>query len=211
MDLEQIKELDLKDVSRWPTPVKGAAVLILSAGVLGAGFWFDTREQLARLEQSKQQEQVLKEEFSSKQNKAANLESYKKQMTEMESSFGTMLRQLPSETEVAGLLSDISQTGLSNGLEFELFKPEAEAPAEFYSELPIKIKVVGTYHELGNFVSDVAALPRIVTLHNFTIKLGDVKGKGKDPLTMDAIAKTYRYLDESSKGAATTAAGGAAQ
>ncbi len=132
--------------------------------------------------------------FSTKAKKAANLDKYKKQMKEMEQSLGAMLRQLPSKTEVAELLVDVSQTGLASGLEFELFKPEPERPLEFYAELPIKLRVKGTYHEFGDFVSGVAALPRIVTLHDFSIQ-----PKG-DELTMEATAKTYRYLEEGEGG-----------
>lgn len=194
-DLSQLNELDPKDVSRWPLPIKVIVILLLCAGVLFAGFWFDTRNQVDKLERVQKQEQKLKDEFRKKQHKAANLEDYKAQMVEMQASFGTMLRQLPSETEVAELLSDISQTGLSDGLEFELFKPRKEKPEDFYAVLPIQLKVVGSYHEFGNFVSDVAALPRIVTLHDFSIKM---KGKNRDKgdLVMEATARTYRYLNE---------------
>ena len=134
--------------------------------------------------------------FTGKAHQAANLPAYRAQMEEMKRSFGTMLRQLPSKTEVAELLVDISQTGLESGLEFELFKPEKEKPAEFYAELPIKIKVTGRYHQFGQFVSDVAALSRIVTLHDFTIAPLKVQGKEPDALTMEVTAKTYRYLEE---------------
>jgi len=190
IDFEQFKGLDPNDPGSWPIVVQVLAVLLACVVVLGAGYWFDTQNQLVELEQAEKKEIELKDSFKSKQMKAINLDAYKKQMAEMERSFGAMLRQLPSETEVAELLVDISQAGLGNGLEFELFKPLSEKPAEFYAELPIDIRVTGSYHDMGNFVSDVAALPRIVTLHDISIK-GE-----KDSLTMTTVAKTYRYLEE---------------
>jgi type IV pilus assembly protein PilO len=193
-DLSELNNIDFNDVARWPLALRVVAVVLLCAAVLGAGIWFDTRNQLDLLEKASKQEVTLKKDFAKKQVKAANLDAYKAQMDEMKKSFGTMLRQLPGETEVEALLVDISQTGLANGLEFELFKPGKEKPAEFYAELPIQIKVVGNYHDFGRFVSDVAALPRIVTLHDFAIK--PVKDKGSGNLVMEATAKTYRYLDE---------------
>lgn len=192
---QQLQELDPKDVGNWPVVIKGGAIAILCAATLGAGIWFDTRNQLAELDKARQQEQTLKDDFKQKQHKAANLAIYKQQMEEMKRSFGTMLKQLPSKTEIAELLVDISQTGLSNGLEFELFKPEAEIPADFYAVLPIKIKVSGDYHEFGKFVSDVAVLPRIVTLHDISI----TPSKGNKSLAMELTAKTYRYLEEDGK------------
>ena len=192
IDLEELKSLDFNDVGGWPLGVKIVAVVLLCAATLFAGYWFHTRNQLTELEQAQQKEDELLETFTAKQHRAVNLEAYKEQMAEMERSYDTMLRQLPSETEVAELLVDVSQAGLANGLEFELFKPAAEMPAEFYAELPINIKVTGTYHDFGSFVSDVAALPRIVTLHDITI----TPGKSEAPLVMDATAKTYRYFGE---------------
>ncbi len=193
IDLEQLKSIDLNDVSRWPVAFKVAVIVLISLAVLGSGLWFDTKSQLASLETTRNKEQEMKDVFAKKAHQAANLDAYKAQMTEMKRSFGTMLRQLPSKTEVAELLVDISQTGLENGLEFELFKPQSEKPAEFYAELPIKIKVSGKYHEFGEFISGVAALPRIVTLQDFSISpLKD----DPDTLIMEVTAKTYRYLDE---------------
>lgn len=203
IDLSQLQNIDFNDVSRWPKALKIASIVILSAAVLGAGLWFDTRSQLDSLETTRNEEQNLKQEFLVKQSKAANLDAYIEQMEEMRRSFGTMLRQLPSKTEVAELLVDISQTGIENGLEFELFKPEEERPADFYAELPIKIKVAGGYHEFGQFVSDVAALPRIVTLQDFSIGPIERKNNNKKeqdpnygPLVMEISARTYRYLDD---------------
>lgn len=189
---QQLQGLDFSDIANWPVFAKVGAVVILCGVVLGAGFWFDTRGQLDQLEAAEKQEAEFKQSFESKQHKAANLQVYREQMDEMKRSFGTMLRQLPSKTEIAELLVDISQTGLSNGLEFELFKPDADKPAEFYVELPIKIKVTGNYHEFGNFVSGVAQLPRIVTLHDINI----AQAKEGGDLTMELTAKTYRYLEE---------------
>jgi type IV pilus assembly protein PilO len=166
------------------------------------GYWFDTQEQLAVLERARQSEDRLKKDFEVKQAKAVNLEAYRQQMTEMEESFGTMLRQLPSKTEVADLLVDITQTGLASGLEFELFKPGNASPKEFYAELPIEVKVVGTYHSFGEFVSGVAALPRIVTLHDISVSASP---KVEGSLLMQANAKTYRYLDEEEIAAARKA------
>ncbi len=194
-DLSELSNIDFNDVARWPLALRAVAVILLSVAVISAGLWFDTRNQLDVLDKSNRKEAALKKEFAQKQSKAANLDEYKSQMEEMKKSFGTMLRQLPGETEVEALLVDISQTGLANGLEFELFKPEKEVPAEFYAELPIHIKVVGKYHDFGRFVSDVAALPRIVTLHDFSINSADAK-KGQGNLVMEATAKTYRYLSE---------------
>jgi len=194
---EQLQNLDIKDVGNWPVVIKGGAIAIICAVVLAAGIWFDTRNQIDELEQARQKEDSLKADFAQKQHKAANLAVYKQQMEEMKRSFGTMLRQLPSKTEIAELLVDISQTGLSNGLEFELFKPEAEVPEDFYAVLPIKIKVTGDYHEFGKFVSDVAVLPRIVTLHDINITPSkDDKNNDGNQLIMEVTAKTYRYLEE---------------
>lgn len=203
-DLSQLREIDFNDVARWPRPVKAAAIVLLSVAVLGAGLWLDTRKQFETLEKTRLQEKTLKDEFLVKQAKAANLDAYKAQMEEMRRSFGTMLRQLPSRTEVAELLVDVSQTGLQSGLEFELFRPEAERPADFYAELPIRMKVTGSYHEFGRFVSDVAALSRIVTLQDFTIGMRQSSTANRDPkaritddpLVMEVTARTYRYLED---------------
>lgn len=201
VDLSQLRNIDFNDVARWPKSVKVIAVILISVAVLGSGLWFDTRKQVETLEKTRQQEAGLKDQYLVKQAKAANLDAYKEQMEEMRRSFGAMLRQLPSRTEVAELLVDVSQTGLQNGLEFELFKPEGERPADFYAELPIKIKVAGTYHEFGRFVSDVAALSRIVTLQDFTVATPTAARDRKsaaapaDALVMEITAKTYRYLE----------------
>ncbi len=161
---------------------------------MGAGWYFlNTEAQYLQLEQAEKVEQDLRQDFEIKQAKAANLEAYRAQLAEMQESFGAMLRQLPNKTEVADLLVDVSQTGLAAGLEFELFQPQGEVPKDFYAELPIKIKVVGDYHEFGEFVSGLAALPRIVTIHN--VQISPRKGRSGS-LLLEATARTYRYLDE---------------
>ncbi len=197
MDLQQINELDFSNIGDWPGAVKFVVMLLLFALVVGGWFYFDTRDQLQALESAEKKELGLRKTFEKKQKKAANLEAYKQQLAEMRESFGAMLRQLPDKTEVAALLVDVSQTGLAAGLEFELFQPSGEKPKDFYAELPIKLKVIGDYHEFGNFISGLAALPRIVTIHNITIV--PRKGGGREnPLELQATAKTYRYLDEGS-------------
>ncbi|HYQ71031.1 MAG TPA: type 4a pilus biogenesis protein PilO [Gammaproteobacteria bacterium] len=189
MNLE-LDQLDLGNVARWPAAARAVVILFLMGGVVFLGYWFHTKDQLVELAQAEQQEVDLWLIFEKKAQQAANLEAYEKQLEEMRESFGAMLRQLPNKTEVADLLVDVSQTGLASGLEFELFHPQAENPREFYAELPISIRVVGEYHEFGNFVSGVAALPRIVTLHNVNISRA-----GNNLLSMDLTAKTYRYLE----------------
>jgi len=192
-----INELDLTNVARWPAAAKAVVILFLMGCVIFLGYWFHTKDQLVALEDVEKKEQDLKVVFEKKAELAVNLEAYEKQLDEMRESFGAMLRQLPNKTEVADLLVDVSQTGLASGLEFELFKPQAEVPREFYAELPISIRVVGEYHEFGDFVSGVAALPRIVTLHNVNIARNGDKKSGK--LSMNLTAKTYRYLEDSER------------
>ncbi|MCG8378847.1 MAG: type 4a pilus biogenesis protein PilO [Proteobacteria bacterium] len=195
--IDDLNNLDPNNPGVWPTPVKAVVFLVVFIAILFAGWKLDItkqREALAALEQDEiEQIDIL----DTKQKKAANLDALKEQMKEMEQSFGDMVRQLPNKTEVAGLLIDISQTGLSAGLEFKLFRPAAESPKEFYAELPINISVVGDYHQFGEFVSGIAALPRIVTTHNITITPQGKQGGGDTPsLKMDAVAKTYRALEE---------------
>ena len=189
MNLE-LDQLDLADVARWPAAARAVVILFLMGGVIFLGYWFHTKDQLLELDKVEQQELDLKVIFEKKAQQAANLEAYEKQLEEMRESFGAMLRQLPNKTEVADVLVVVSPTGLASGLEFELFQPQAENPREFYAELPIRIRVIGEYHEFGNFVSGVAALPRIVTLHNVNISRA-----GNNMLSMDLTAKTYRYLE----------------
>ncbi|MEX0951891.1 MAG: type 4a pilus biogenesis protein PilO [Gammaproteobacteria bacterium] len=191
MNLEELKNLDPNNIGGWPLPAKAGLIVIVCAAILYAAWHYDTTKQRTELASVELKEQELRQSFETKQTKAANLEALKQQMVEMEQTFGDMLRQLPNQTEVAGLLVDISQTGLSAGLEFELFKPGNEIPSEFYAELPIEIRVTGDYHEFGEFVSGIAALPRIVTTHDIKIDRAD-----GDMLIMNAVAKTYRALEE---------------
>jgi type IV pilus assembly protein PilO len=200
VNLDDLNNLDINNLGVWPAPAK-ALVLIVVAVLAGVGWYhFDTKEQLVNLEAVERQELALRTEFEKKQAKAANLEAYKKQLAEMEQSFGAMLRQLPDKTEVAALLVDVSQTGLAAGLEFELFDPTGEVRKEFYAELPIKLKVNGSYHEFGEFISGLAALPRIVTIHDVLISPKDKAGQDGIgdgvALMLEATAKTYRYLEE---------------
>lgn len=191
-NFDDINNLDFSNIGSWPAAVKGVLIAIVAIAVLALGYFVDIQAQQENLDRITTKEKQLKQDFEFKQAKAANLDAYKAQMVEMEDSFGAMIRQLPSKTEVEDLLVDISQTGLASGIEFQLFKPLSERHIEFYAELPITLKMTGTYHQFGEFVSGIAALPRIVTLENISIKS---KGK-KGDLTMDVTAKTYRYLDE---------------
>jgi type IV pilus assembly protein PilO len=196
MDLAAINDLDFSESGEWPVIAKVIAIVFLCVLVWAGGYYFIIQDKQAQLSSLEQQEATLKQTFEIKQAKAVNLEAYKKQMAEMRIEFKSMLEQLPKTSEVADLLVDISRTGLMNGLEFELFRPGNERPADFYAELPIEMKVTGTYHQFGKFVSGVAALPRIVTMHDFSMgPMNDKTGK----MTMQITAKTYRYLDERSK------------
>lgn len=192
MKLEELNELDFSNVGDWPVAVKALIIVILCALVGVAWYFLDIEKQYVELARVESTEQDLRDDFERKQVKAANLGAYKAQLAEMEESFGAMLRQLPNRTEVADLLVDVSQTGLAAGLEFELFQPQGEVPRDFYAELPIKLRVVGDYHALGEFVSGLAALPRIVTIHDVKI----VPQRTDGGLVMEATARTYRYLDE---------------
>jgi type IV pilus assembly protein PilO len=188
-----LDDLDLTNVARWPAAARAVIILVMMGCIIFLGYWFHTKDQLLELDKTAQLEKDLKFLFEKKAEQATNLEAYEQQLEDMRESFGAMLRQLPNQTEVADLLVDISQTGLASGLEFELFKPQPENPKEFYAELPISIRVVGEYHEFGNFVSGVAALPRIVTLHDIHISR---VGESKTLLGMNVTAKTYRYLEQ---------------
>ena len=188
-----LNELDLTNIGRWPAVARAAVIVTIRGGVIFLGYWFHTKDQLLQLEKVEQHELDLKVRFEKKAEQATNLEAYEQQLEDMRESFGAMLRQLPNKTEVADLLVDVSQTGLASGLEFELFKPQAELPREFYAELPINIQVIGRYHEFGDFISGVAALPRIVTVHDVNISPREQDGS---LLVMNLTAKTYRYLEE---------------
>jgi type IV pilus assembly protein PilO len=203
MNLSELQDLELGNIGEWPGPLRALVIAILCCAIWGALYYFDTSAQLDRLKAEEAQELQLRTSFEAKQAKAVNLEAYEQQLEEMKESFGTMLRQLPDKTEVAALLVDVSQTGLGAGLEFELFQPEGEQLKDFYAELPIRIKVNGHYHEFGQFVSGLAALPRIVTLHDVKIDAPPAP-KAATPgaeregirLSLQATVRTYRYLDE---------------
>ena len=202
--VDQIRSLDPRDVGRWPLAVRGLCIALLFAVCAGfARYMFVWNDDRPILQKAEADERDLRSQFESKQQRAANLDAYKAQLGEMERSFGAMLRQLPGKTEVPNLLVDISQTGLAAGLQEKLFQPSSEKSNGFYAELPIKIKLVGSYHEFGSFVSGIAALPRIVTLHDIEIA---PKGKDStfDQLVLNVTAKTYRYLDEEELSGATT-------
>ena len=190
-DLEEWKNLDPKNIGNWPTAPKAVMLIVLFLVVLAGGYWFDWSDQLNQLEAARSKEATLKTTFMDKKKQAVNLETHRQQLKDLEQAFGALLKQLPNKSEMDALLTDINQAGLERGLEFELFKPEAkENFSEFYAELPITLRVTGKYHDLGAFSSDVSLLPRIVTLNDIAVTLRD------NVLVMDAIAKTYRYLDE---------------
>jgi type IV pilus assembly protein PilO len=213
---EQLRQLDFKDIGRWPFLFRALGVgLVLVLSTVALVWWFvwgdnGNRPALLRAEA---EQQSLWNTFDEKQRKAANLEAYRQQLAEIERTFGAMLRQLPGKTEVPSLLVDISQTGLAAGLQERLFQPGTETKMDFYAELPIKIQLTGGFHEFGQFVSGIAALPRIVTLHDLEITRGNTKSSGRrgnapapsDELTLNLTAKTYRYLDEDETQAAAPA------
>lgn len=190
MTLDDLKNINFNDVGSWPVTIKIGGILIVCIFVLFAGFWFLIQGELDQYGEDKKKEEGLRETFMNKKALAINLPAYRQQMEEMEQTFGSLLRQLPNTTEVPDLLVDITQAGLGRGLEFALFRPEKEQPKDFYAEMPISVEVRGTYHELAQFISDVAALPRIVTFGDISITSKDNK------LTMSAKARTYRYLEE---------------
>ena len=195
--IEELQSLDTSDPGRWPLLFRLVSVVVVfvAESIFGV-YMFVVKSELPVLERSELEEQELRATFEERQTKTANFDAYRAQLAEIERSFGTMLRQLPGQTEVPNLLVDISQTGLGAGLEEKLFQPMGEIPRDFYAELPIKIRLTGSYHELGDFVSGIAALPRIVTLHDISIR--PVTPDDFDELTLDVTAKTYRYLDEDS-------------
>lgn len=211
--LEQLRQLDFRDIGRWPFLFRALGiglVFVVTTGLLI--YQFVNRGNLPDLRAAEAEQKTLWQTFDQKQRKAANLEAYRQQLTEIERTFGAMLRQLPGKTEVPNLLVDISQTGLAAGLQERLFQPGTESKKDFYAELPIKIQLTGGYHEFGTFVSGIAALPRIVTLHDIEITRGTTRGgvRGRAPaptdqLTLNLTAKTYRYLEEGELTAAEAA------
>ena len=197
--IEELRSLDTNDPGRWPFLIRAISVVLVFVAVSALGvYYFVVQAEMPILERAELEEQELRATFEERQTKAANFDAYRAQLAEIERSFGAMLRQLPGRTEVPNLLVDISQTGLGAGLEEQLFQPMGEVRREFYAELPIRIRLSGSYHELGNFVSGIAALPRIVTLHDIGIR--PVGPDTFDELVLDVTAKTYRYLDEEPTG-----------
>lgn len=189
-----INDLDTNNMGSWPPAIKALAGILLMILVLSLGYSFSVSDLQSHLDLKREEESTLKEQFANKAHMAANLELYTQQMKQMENSFGVLLRQLPSDTEVPGLLEDITRTGLGSGLEFEEIKLLSEVTQPFYIELPIQITVTGAYHDLATFVSGVAGLPRIVTLHDFDLASANPEGGPK--LRMSILAKTYRYNEK---------------
>ena len=191
MTLDDLNKLDLKTLADWPLPTKLAALALLCVAIVVAGWWFIWRGNMETLEITKQKETELRAVFTTKKNQAINLDAYKKQLVDIEQAFGALLKQLPNKQEMDALITDVNQAGLGRGLQFELFRPEAETVSEFYAETPIKVKVTGSYHDIAAFVSDVAKLSRIVTLQDISMD------PAKDGvMNMDAVVRTYRYLDD---------------
>jgi type IV pilus assembly protein PilO len=191
MTLDDIKRLDPKKIGSWPALPKVAVLFIVLLVAIGLAYWFDWQGQVERIDAEKTKEEQLKTTFVDKKKQALDLPAYRKQLEDIEKQFGALLRQLPGKSEMDALLTDINQAGLGRGLQFELFKPAAEETArDFYAELPITIKISGSYHDIGAFASDIGKLSRIVTLNDISLSTG------KDALTMEATAKTFRYLDD---------------
>jgi type IV pilus assembly protein PilO len=191
MTLDDLKQLNLKTLADWPLPTKLAALGVLCVAIVAAGWWFDWRSGMETLDATKQKETELRGVFTTKKNQAINLEAYTKQLADIEQAFGALLKQLPNKQEMDALITDVNQAGLGRGLQFELFRPEAETVSEFYAETPIRVKVTGGYHDVAAFVSDVSKLSRIVTLQEIAMEPAK-----EGVLNMDAIVKTYRYLDD---------------
>ena len=193
--VEELQSLDANDVGRWPFAFRAAVIAIVFVAVTALGtYFFIVKDKHPQLQRAEQAEEDLRKVFENKQRKAANYDAYEAQLAQIEQTFGTMLRQLPGETEIPNLIVDISQTGLAAGLQEKLFVPQSEIPKDFYAEKPIQIRLSGSYHEIGNFVSSIASLSRIVTLHDITITPESTDAF--DRLSMDVTAKTYRYIDE---------------
>jgi len=191
MTLDDIRRLNFREAGSWPLAAKIVILSIVALLILGAGAFFDWKDQFETLDAAKGEETRLREQYAQKKVKAINFELYVQQLKEVEQSFGALVKQLPNRAEIDALLTDINQAGLGRGLQFELFRPAAqERMADFYAELPISIRITGNYHDMGAFASDVAQLPRIVTLNDLAI------ANNAGVLSLDATAKTFRYLDE---------------
>lgn len=206
MTLDDLRRLNPRDIGSWPVAPKLGALFILLLVLIFAAYWFDWQHQLDEIARARAKEQDLRTSFLDKKKQAVNLEAYRKQLAEIEESFGEMLKQLPNKSEMEALLTDINQAGLGRGLAFELFRPAAsETKSEFYAELPITIKLSGNYHDVGAFASDVSQLSRIVTLNDIGLALNN-----NGDIILDAVAKTFRYLDDSEIAARRKAARDAA-
>ena len=191
MTLDELRRLDPKKIGSWPVAPKVGVLVLTLAVILGIGYWFDWKTQIEQIDAEKAKEEQLKTTFLEKKKEALNLPAYRKQLEDIEKQFGALLKQLPGKAEMDALLTDINQAGLGRGLVFELFRPAAqEKMADFYAELPINIRITGNYHDMGAFASDVAQLPRIVTLNDLVIN------NEKGVLALEGVAKTFRYLDE---------------
>ena len=191
MTLDDFRRLNFREVGKWPWAPKIVVLLLIVLFIVGLGAFFDWKDQWESLQAAEKEELRLKEQYTQKKAKAINYDLYVQQLAEVEQSFGALVKQLPNRSEIDALLTDINQAGLGRGLQFDLFRPAPqERMADFYAELPIAIKITGNYHDIGAFASDVAALPRIVTLNDVAIS------NDKGTLSMDAVAKTFRYLDE---------------
>ena len=189
--LEQFKYLNPKDPGAWPPLPKALSLLVLLAAILAGAYVFDWSGQLEALDAGAAQEKKLKDDYKDRKQQAVNLDLYRQQLREIDSSFGALLKQLPNRSQMDALLVEINQAGLGRGLQFDLFKPAgSETQRDFYAELPITLKIQGSYHDMGQFASDISQLPRIVTLNDIAISVA------KDSLVMDATAKTFRYLDD---------------
>lgn len=204
MTLDDFRRLNFREVGKWPTAPKVIVLAVIVLFIVALGAFFDWKDQWESLQTAQAEEAKLKDQFKEKKAKAINYDLYVAQLAEVEQSFGALVKQLPNRSEIDALLTDINQAGLGRGLQFDLFRPAPqERMADFYAELPITIKITGNYHDIGAFASDVAALPRIVTLNDIAI------ANDKGTLTMDAVAKTFRYLDEEEVAKQRAAAKGA--
>jgi type IV pilus assembly protein PilO len=191
MTMDDFRRLNFREVGKWAWPPKIVVLFIVLLFIVGLGAFFDWKDQWETLGTAEQEESTLKVQYTQKKAKAINYDLYVQQLAEVEQSFGALVKQLPNRSEIDALLTDVNQAGLGRGLQFDLFRPAPqERMADFYAELPISIRITGNYHDIGAFASDVAALPRIVTLNDVAI------ANDKGTLSLDAVAKTFRYLDE---------------
>lgn len=201
MTLDELKRLDPNKIGSWPILPKLGVLLLLLMALVFASYWFDWQDQITQIDSAKTKEGQLRTTFLDKKKKAIDLPAYRKQLVDIESQFGALLKQLPGKSEMDALLTDINQAGLGRGLQFELFRPaSSEVAKEFYAELPISIRLTGSYHDIGSFASDIGKLSRIVTLNDIAL------ASAKDGLTLNATAKTFRYLDENELAAQRKAA-----